>query len=412
MKARPYRLAAVTSHPVQYQAPLFTRVAAHTDVDLTVYYSHDGSIAGELDPGFGRRVRWDRPLLDGYTSVFLRLHSDGDLNPIRRLTADARIVLHLWQQRFDAVLIHSYATPLSLFAYLGALASGTPVLLRTESGRLRPPNFWRDALRQIALRPLFAATSGFLVIGRASRAFFDAYGVSQSRQFFTPYSVDNDFFDQQRKAVAPSRHTLRAAHGWTDDVVVVGFSGKLTPGKGVSTLIDAIADLQHEGIRVGLLLVGSGESRETLEAQVRDKAVKWTVFAGFRNQTELAACYICMDVFVLPSQRETWGLVLNEAMLFGLPVLATNAVGAAPDLVHEGENGHIFDVGDASGLAKRLRYLAGNPETRQQFGAHSTAIVRRYSYDECVGGIRAALAHLARTPQRRSALPADREEES
>ena len=404
METHPYRLAAVTSHPVQYQAPLFQRLAAQQDIHLTVYYGHDDSVAGALDQGFGVHVRWDRPLLDGYKSVFLRRRSHGRLGAVRRLTADARIILHLWRQRFDAVLIHSYATRLSLFAYLGALVSGTPVLLRTESGRLRAPGFWRDALRQLALRPLFAVTSGFLVIGRANRAFFGAYGVSQSRQFFTPYSVDNEFFSEQRREVQASRHALRRSHGWTDDVVVVGFTGKLVPGKDISTLIDAIANLQEGGLRVGLFLVGAGQAVETLERQVHARAVKWTVFAGFKNQTELAACYICMDVFVLPSRSETWGLVLNEAMLFGLPVLATNAVGATRDLVEEGENGYVFDVGDVGGLAQHLRHLVGSAETRRRFGTRSETVVGRYSYEVCVTGIHDALVHTSRTPRRRPTI--------
>lgn len=403
MHTHPYRLAAVTSHPVQYQAPLFQRIAAHEEIDLTVYYGHDGSVGGEIDQGFDMRVQWDRPLLDGYTSVFLQRRSDG-LNVYRRLTADARIVSHLWQRRFDAVLIHSYATRLSMFAYLGALVSRTPVLLRTESGKRHPRSFWRDGVRQVALRLLFAVTSGFLVIGRANRAFFDAHGVSRARQFFTPYSVDNEFFSQQRRAVHGTRQELRRRHGWSDDVVVVGFAGKLVAPKGVSTLIDAVADLQNDGLRVGLLLVGAGQASEALKQHAQSRAVDKAVFAGFKNQTELAPCYICMDLFVLPSHRETWGLVLNEAMLFGLPVLATNAVGATHDLVEEGKNGYVFDVGDVDGLAGHLRHLIGSAETRHRFGIHSETVVRRYSYDVCVQGIRDALARTCGTSRRRSTL--------
>ena len=395
MAPRPYRLAAVTSHPVQYQAPLFRQMAAHDGLDLTVFYGHDGSVAGELDRDFGLRVAWDTPLLDGYRSVFLQRRSYG-LHGLQRLAADARIIAHLRRGHFDAVFIHSYATRLSFFAYLGALASRTPVLLRTESERLRPRALWVEALKQLALRLLFALTAGFLVIGKANRAFFEAYGVDPSRQFFTPYSVDNPYFSHQRQLVRPSRRELRQSHGWTDDVVVVGYSGKLIPRKGVDDLIDAVAALQDEGLRVGLLLVGDGRDRVTLEERVRARNMKWTVFAGFKNQSELAASYICMDAFVLPSRREPWGLVLNEAMLFGLPVLATNVVGAGLDLIEHGKNGYVFDVGNVGGLAQHLQHLARSADTRRQFGSHSETIVQRYSCDVCVGGILDALHHVSR----------------
>jgi glycosyltransferase involved in cell wall biosynthesis len=393
MPPHKYRLAAVTSHPVQYQAPLFRQLAAHTSVDLTVFYGDDRSVAGEIDREFGLRIRWDRPLLDGYRSIFLKRRASG-LSAVRRLAADARIVQHLWRERFDAVFIHSYATPLSLLAYVGALASRTPVLLRTESERLRPRRTLTEILKQLVLRPLFAITAGVLVIGEANRRFYDHYGVSRTRQFFTPYSVDNRYFADERRAVQPSRDDRRRAWGWTSDVMVAGFSGKLIPLKRVEDLIDAIGLLQNEGFSVGLLVVGDGPERHALEDRVRARALTWTVFAGFKNQSELAACYICMDAFVLPSRSETWGLVLNEAMLFGLPVVANNMAGASQDLIEHGTNGYVFEVGDVQALAHGLRSLATRPETRRHFGQRSEAIVRRYSYDVCIDGILDALRHV------------------
>jgi glycosyltransferase involved in cell wall biosynthesis len=388
-----YRLAAVTSHPVQYQAPLFQRLAAHPSVDLTVFYGDDRSVAGDVDDGFGVRVQWDRPLLEGYRSVFLTRNASVS-GPVKRIAAHAGIIGHLRRERFDAVFIHSYATRLALFAYLGAVASGTPVLLRTESERLRPRRRWTEALKEIVLRPLLALTSAVLVIGSANRRFYEHYGVPGARQFFTPYSVDNDYFLAQAELADPSRHERRLAHGWTDGIAVVGFSGKLIPRKGVEDLIDAVAMLQRDGLRAGLLVVGDGPDRAALEERVRSHRLQWTVFAGFRNQSELAAWYGCMDVSVLPSRFETWGLVLNEAMLFQLPVIASSMVGAGEDLIAPGENGYVFDVGDVRGLADRLRGLVESAQLRRDFGRRSHAIVQRYSHDACVQGILESLDHV------------------
>lgn len=386
MPSRKYNVAAVTSHPVQYQAPLFRQLAAHPCVDLTVFYGDDRSVAGEIDREFGLRVQWDRPLLDGYRSVILTRRADR-LGAARRLAAEARIIAHLWRGHFDAVFIHSYATALSMLAYAGALLSRTPVLLRTESERLRPRRGVIAALKELVLRPLFAMTAGVLVIGKANRAFYDHYGVARRRHFSTPYSVDNDFFVGQRRLVEASRDGLRAAHGWSAEAMVVGFSGKLIPRKGVDTLIDAVASLQKEGLAVGLLIVGDGPLRQALEKRVRSLSLKWTVFAGFRNQSHLAASYICMDAFVLPSRFETWGLVLNEAMVFGLPVLATDRVGGSLDLIDHGRNGYVFEMGDIKGLTDALRSIAMSPAARRELGERSEAIVQGYSYEACVRGI-------------------------
>jgi glycosyltransferase involved in cell wall biosynthesis len=382
---------------VQYQAPLLQRLASHPDVELTVFYGDDRSVAGEIDGGFGLPVQWDRPLLKGYRSVFLK-QAGTVRGALQRLAHDIRIIRHLFTGRFDAVLIHSYATRLSLLAYLGALASGMPVLLRTESERLRPRGRWTEAAKAVVLGPLLAVTSAVLVIGRANRRFYDHYGVARSRQFFTPYSVDNDFFLAQRAIVERSRHDLRRLHNWPEDVVVIGFSGKLIPRKRVKDLIDAVAALQEEGVRAGLLIVGDGPSRAALEERARARQLKWTQFAGFRNQSELPAWYICMDVFVLPSQFETWGLVLNEAMLFQLPVIASSRVGATEDLIETGKNGYVFDVGDVARLKDALRILADSAETRSSFGWYSRAIVEKYSHDVCVRGTLEALGHVTGRP--------------
>ena len=392
-----YRLAVVTSHPVQYQAPLFQRLASHPDVELTVFYGDDRSVAGEVDSGFGLPVQWDRPLLKGYRSVFLKRLASVR-GPLQRLVADIRVIRHLCAGRFDAVFVHSYATRLSLLAYVGALASGAPVLLRTESERLRPRGRWTEALKAAALGPLLAVTSAVLVIGRANRRFYDHYGVARSRQFFTPYSVDNDFFLTQRGIVETSRQDLRRLHDWPEDVVVIGFSGKLIPLKRVEDLIDSVAALQAEGLRAGLLIVGDGPSRAALEERARARQLKWTQFAGFKNQSELAAWYVCMDVFVLPSRSETWGLVLNEAMLFQLPVIASSMVGATEDLIDTGKNGYVFDVGDVARLTDALRTLVHSAEMRCSFGWHSKAIVEKYSHDVCLRGTLDALGHVTGRP--------------
>ena len=392
-----YRLAVVTSHPVQYQAPLLQRLGSHPDVELTVFYGDDRSVAGEVDTGFGVPVQWDRPLLEGYRSIFLK-RVGSVRGPLQRLAADIRIVRHLFTGRFDAVLIHSYATRLSLLAYLGALTSGTPVLLRTESERLRPRERWTEALKAVVLGPLLSVTSAVLVIGGANRRFYDHYGVARSRQFFTPYSVDNEFFLAQRDIVKRSRQDRRRMHDWPEDVVVIGFSGKLIPLKRVDDLIDAVAALQGEGLRAGLLIIGDGPSRAALEERGRSRQLKWTQFAGFRNQSELAAWYVCMDVFVLPSRSETWGLVLNEAMLFQLPIVASSMVGAAEDLIETGRNGYVFEVGDVTRLTNALRTLVTSSEVRCSFGQHSRAIVEKYSHDVCVRGILDGVGHVTGRP--------------
>ena len=115
-------------------------------------------------------------------------------------------------------------------------------------------------------------------------------------------------------------------------------------------------------------------------------------FVGFKNQTELPKYYAIADVFVLPSQTgETWGLVVNEAMCFGLPIIASDIIGCAPDLVRHGENGFVFPSGNKEKLSDSIQDLISNQEKRMRFGNESLKIIQGYNYDKDVEGILSAL---------------------
>lgn len=390
-----YRLAAVTSHPVQYQAPLFQKLARHPQIDLTVYYGSDFSIQGEVDPGFGVPVKWDRPLLDGYRSIFLT-HGGRVRSRLAQLVVYARIIPELWRQRYDAVFIHSYATPLSLLAYIGAWLSRTPVLLHTESELLRPRGRRLEFAKQFILRLLFRRTAAFLTIGTANREFYVHYGVSPARMFHTPYSVDNDFFSAEFERLRPRRAELKRALGFPEDLPVIVFSGKLMELKRVVDLMWAYQRLTMQGKQAGLLIIGDGERRDELRSLIRQQKLSYARFVGFKNQTELPQFYICGDVLVLPSRSETWGLVVNEAMLFSMPVVTTDMVGAGKDLVVPGVTGYIYPAGDVSRLTELLADLLCDSLKRARMGEAARQRVAQYSYAVCVEGIVQAVQRVKR----------------
>src|SRR5205823_1561487 len=142
-----------------------------------------------------------------------------------------------------------------------------------------------------------------------------------------------------------------------------------------------------------LLIVGSGE----LEARLRNKVIHEGIpdvhFTGFLNRSQISQAYVAADIFTLPSRRhETWGIVVNEAMNFSLPIVVTDKVGCAGDLVRDGENGFIVSSQDPSELAGRLRELVRSPKLRQQFGRASHQIISRWTYEEAMSGVVAALS--------------------
>lgn len=380
--ARRFRLAAVTSHPVQYQAPLFQRLARQPQIDLTVYYRSDSSLRGEVDPGFGVPVKWDRPLLDGYRHHFLR-------NP-------AEMVGELFRARYDAVFIHSYATATSLMAYVGALLSGTPVLLRTESELIRPRSRRVQALKSVFLRTLFRRTAAFLSIGSHNRAFYNHYGVREEHLYHTPYSVDNEFFVSEGSKWLGQKSRLKAALGFRPCAPVVVFSGKLIPLKRPMDLLQAYRSLVKEGVQAGLLYIGDGELRLELERVASEHGLTYVKVTGFRNQTELPRYYGAGDVFVLSSEFDPWGLVVNEAMLHSMPVIVSDRVGAGKDLVQEGITGFVYPVGDVSRLTEYLRQLLGDECMRERMGQAARARIDGWSLDACVSEVCRAVCDVVR----------------
>jgi glycosyltransferase involved in cell wall biosynthesis len=390
---RPYRLAVVASHPIQYQAPLFRALAARPEIDLTVLFCCDWGLKSYDDKGFGRELKWDVPLLDGYRSEFLPNVSPkpspsrfwGLINPgvVRRLRAGG----------FDALWVHGWAKFTDWLAMLTAFASGVPVLLRGETTLLPRLPAWKAMAKRAILTQLFHRVSAFLAIGRYNAEFYRAYGVPKEKIFHVPYTVDNDFFLAQAERYLPEKIALKRMVGIPDDLPVILFCGKLTAVKRPMDLLKAFGEVSRTR-RAGLIYVGDGPLRPQLEAYAREQHLQDVYFMGFQNQTKLPRFYAVADVFVLPSGFEPWGLVVNEAMCFGLPVIVSDQVGAGGDLVQNGVNGFTYSVGEVAILAEQVAVLLTETTLAGKMGQGSHELITRWSQREAVQGILACLEHL------------------
>jgi glycosyltransferase involved in cell wall biosynthesis len=394
---RRFRLAILASHVIQYQSPLFRVLAGQPEIDLSVFFCSEGGAQSYHDKGFGREVKWDVPLLEGYSFEFLpnwSIRPDasrfwGRINP--------RIILFLRRRKFDAIWIHGWARFTDWMAMLAAFTFKVPVLMRGESNLLPALPPWKSALKRIVLRNLFRRTSAFLAIGRYNADFYRAYGVPKEKIYLIPYAVNNDFFLSQADKLASSKAELKQELGIAPDLPVVLYSGKLIKKKRPSDLLRAF-EYVSKAQKAVLVYVGAGSLEPDLKQYAETKHLP-VVFAGFRNQTELPKWFAIADVFALPSGEEPWGLVVNEAMCFSLPVVASDQVGATGDLVRGGVNGFVFPTGDARSLSEHLQLLLSDPVLRARFGQKSREIIEHWSYRENVNGILSCLEHLANAKQ-------------
>ncbi len=388
-----YRLAILTSHPIQYQAPFFRKLAAHTDIDLTVYFCWNFGVENEqYDPGFGEKIKWDIPLFEGYKYKFLpnlslRPPSSffGLINP--------SIVKELCKKRYDGIWVNGYVSMSNWFAFLGAWLSKTPILILGESQLLNYIAKRKEGIKRVVLSQLFKRISSFLYIGTLSRAYYKHYGVPDRKLFSTPYAVDNVFFLSKHQQLQGGRNQLKKDIGVAPELPVILYASKMMQRKRAMDLLKAFGKTQKR-VDVSLVFVGDGVERPTLEAYSKDHDIRNVYFVGFKNQTKLPDYFVIADVFVLPSTDEPWGLIINEAMNFGLPIITTDQVGAGYDLVKDGENGFVYPVGDIEKLANCLLKLFQNPELKERMGKYSSEIISRWSYNEGEEGILNALEYI------------------
>jgi len=387
------RLAIFTSHPIQYQAPVFRALAASPTLSPTVYFGsrHGADVA--LDAGFGTTFRWDIPLLDGYAHVFLpNVARSPDVTRFTGVQV-SRAEEVLARGRHDVLLLLGWQTLAHVQMLRAAWKLGIPVILRGESTLQRGSGRGAPAIARRALwiparsrlyRAAFARVDAFLVIGSRNRDYYRAFGVPDEKMHWAPYGVDNERFALPDAERTEARAGVRARLGIAASTVVFASSAKLIARKRPFDLVEAIARLRARGLDVHGLFIGDGTERSGVEHRAAALGVPNAVsVAGFVNQRELPAWYAAADALVLPSDaRETWGLVVNEAMAAGLPVVVSDAAGCSTDLVHEGENGFTYPCGDVAALAQRLHALVSvGSHGRREFGERSRQIVKEFGID-------------------------------
>ncbi|MDD5449793.1 MAG: glycosyltransferase family 4 protein, partial [Candidatus Omnitrophica bacterium] len=204
---------------------------------------------------------------------------------------------------------------------------------------------------------------------------------------FSPHCVDESSFQCDEGARLNLRQTARYNLGITDGKKVIIFSGKLSLRKGADLFLNSVMTLPLS-IRkdVEIIFLGSGELKEKLERSARKQPEPKVHFAGFKNQSKLSPYYHASDLLVLPSYSDTWGLVVNEALLHGLPCVVSQAVGCAPDLIERGITGNVFKTGSVKDLSAVLEgsfELVNRPEIREKCRQK----VSGYSVEKAAEGI-------------------------
>lgn len=386
------RIAIVATHPIQYYAPWFAQLAAHSRLDVKVFYLWDFGVRAQMDPGFQVPVQWDIPLLDGYAHEFVPNVSccPGTKSFFGLCNPELSARLRAWEPEAILLTAYNYASIAALV--VGRGARGMNFMFRGDSHRLLPRRGAVAAIKQAMVTAFFKRMGAVLYVGKANRDYFRMHGVADDRLFLAPHAVDNDRFFAARAAAEAEAPAWRSAVGIPADHRVVLFAGKFEHKKRPLDLLRAFVLARLE--RTSLIFVGAGVLEDVLRAEAA--CLGDVFFVPFQNQLRMPLVYAAADVFVLPSYGpdETWGLAVNEAMCMGRPVIVSDHVGCARDLVLPGETGLVFRAGDVDALASALRIAFDKPCKLLEWGMKAAVHVQAFSYERATAGLLAALDFL------------------
>jgi glycosyltransferase involved in cell wall biosynthesis len=371
------KLAIITTHPIQYYAPVFKLLAQQ--LDIKVFYTWGKQVLDKkYDPGFKQEIKWDIPLLDGYNYHFTQNtandagshHFKGIINP--------HLINEINDFGADAILVygHAYDSHLKVMRYF---KGKIPVYFRGDSTLLDKRTGIKIFFKYFYLNWVYKHIDYAFYVGIANKAYFKKYGLAEKNLINAPHAIDNNRFENPKVNEALS---IRTKLGLKETDILILYAGKFEDKKNPKILLETFTKLRKEN--VFLLMLGNGYLEESLK-NIAKKANKKNkiFFENFKNQTELPAYYQACDLFCLPSKGpgETWGLAVNEAMAAGKAILVSDKVGSQPNLVLDGANGLIFPSGNAKRMYQNLKILVFDKQKLIDMGKVSKKIIKNYTFE-------------------------------
>jgi glycosyltransferase involved in cell wall biosynthesis len=387
------RLAIVTSHPIQYYAPLFRLLAKEPGIELKVYYTWSQSQYGaKFDRDFDKMIEWDIPLLDGYPYEFVNNtaknpgvhHFNGIVNP------ELNVRIRDWKPDFLLIIGWNFR---SHFSAMRHFKGRIPVLFKGDSTLLDERPGVKKMLRRIFLKWVYSKADYALYVGKNNYDYFYKHGLRENQLWFVPHAVDNQRFNGPDNYESEAKQWRREL-GIVEDDLVVLFAGKLEPKKDPDFMLRLAKNLPDP--RLKLIIVGNGKSEEELKMKgSKDKRI---IFMDFQNQQKMPLVYRLANIFVLPSRGpgETWGLAVNEAMACNRPVIVSSKCGCAPDLVEENLTGWIFAPGEEGDqkIKDLLNRILDKRSLLDTMGDQAWQKLQPYSYPVAIEKIKQLLENI------------------
>jgi glycosyltransferase involved in cell wall biosynthesis len=386
------KMAIFAGNPVQYHVPIYKALACEDKLELTVMFGSEIGSKRFYSKEFKTFIEWDIPLLDGYKYKFYKnLSLEGTKGFFSRINFG--MFFDVLRNKYDVVLIHGYDTVSSWLVFIAAKIIRANVIWRGEAS-VRPKAYQNSVKKFIKNNMLpiyFRYCDAVLYSCSGNKEFLRQFDIDQKKMFLIPCAVDNVFFRRARLGIKESNQ-LRSKLDVSDDDFVILFSARFTPRKRPLDLIEATSKIYNKNIV--LLFVGDGPEKPEMARLAKGYDIR-CIFTGFIGQNELPSYYSIADMYAIVSDYDASPKSLNEALNFELPILVTDKVGTAVDLVENNRNGYIVSSRDTKTMGKKIDFLNKNREVAVEMGKNSLPVSDNWSIESDVVGIKKAINYFA-----------------
>ncbi len=288
----------------------------------------------------------------------------------------------------DIIVIAGWDQPSYIVAFFYGKLFGKKVILWTGS-TAGEESFMRTVTRPF-VKFMLRHIDYIVAYGAKSRDYLLSLGNFREKIFSGYYICDNNFFSKKSRELFTKKRLLRKKFGIPNKLTFL-YIGQIIKRKGLDLLLEAFYYLKKA--EVSLVICGEGEEKEKLKKLISRRKIRNVYFINSKRSKQLPEIYNLADVFILPSLVEVWGLVVNEAMASGLPVVVSKYAGSAADLVKKGENGFVFDPKNPDELVKIINYFINNPHKIKIMGRKSRKIIRSYDINRLTHNFCLAFQH-------------------
>lgn len=355
------KVAMIYNMPSPYRVPLLAELAKSSNIDLFVYF--------ETKAEKNREWKVENSNLFNY-----KILSGVSLNFARDVyyNINPTIIKELIFNKYDVIIAAGYGSFTCQIAFFIAKFLKIPFILGSGSTINEPRKIRSISLPLIKL--IVKYSDAYVVYGTNAKKYLMYLGALEKNIFISFNTVDTEFFEKECLKYENRKQVLKEELGVIEENVIL-YVGQFVERKGIRYLLEAHKKLCNK-YDLGLVLVGNGPQKAEIMESCRKENIKGVHFINFVQKDALPQYYSIADVFVLPSTEEVWGLVINEAMACGLPVISTDRAGASSDLIKDGINGYVIPAGDSSRLYESLATVLNDSKLRSRMGKTSEKIIK------------------------------------